>query len=112
MVTIDGKRLVLATNFLVANDKEVEVVLPLENGSFRMIFKFIKGTVAEPHSAHFEGDNTQVRYTLKGWGNTLGTATTEPAQIGNLQVEGRPVFLQLVNIGIGELNHAHVYLTI
>lgn len=112
MVTIDGKRLILATAFLVANDKEVEVVLPLEAGAFKMYLKFTKGAEGEQHSANFEGDNTQVRFNLKGWGNPLGTATNEPAQIGNLQVEGKPVFLQLVNHGIGELNHVHIYLMV
>ena len=110
MVTIDGKRIVFSTTFLVPNDREALIDAMFEGSVLKLSVTFRSGIAGEERSGTWASADGIVRFTFSGWNNPLGTCTVEPTKFGDLGT--KRMFFQLSQHYIGEQNFANLFILV
>ena len=108
MIKIDNKQQIYAGSFLVKDDQEAEVSVPIENEFLRLSIVFRKAESGEERSAEWKTESGVVKFSFTGWNNSLGTCVLEPmkfADFGN-----RKIYFQLAHHFVGLVNLAHLFI--
>jgi hypothetical protein len=112
-VRIYGQELVSAADFLVPDNMEASVAVPLALGmqTIRFTLQFVPAPEGQQGgTSSWINDSGVIKFTFVGWASPLGTAFTEPLRIGD--VNGLPLFVQIAHRRIGFLNQATWYVLV
>jgi hypothetical protein len=112
-IRIYGLDQVSASDFLVPDNMEAAISVPVARGTatatLRFTLRFVPSEGALPvQSNSWVNDNGTIKFTFVGWTNAFGTSFTEPFKLGD--VSGAPFFVQIAHRKIGDtLNHVTWY---
>lgn len=110
MTVISGKKTIFSTSFLVGNDQEAFIDVPLQGDVLKLSFRFESGTAADQRTGKWHHENGVVKFVFAGWTSPLGTCLQEPTKFGD--VAGKRMYFQLAANPIGEQNLAHLFISV
>ena len=111
-VRIYGQEQVSTSDFLVPDNMEAAVSVPVAQGTgtLRFTLRFVpsEGAIPAPPSSSWVNDNGTIKFKFVGWTSPLGSAFNEPFKLGD--VNGVPFFVQIAHRRLGaNLNHVTWY---
>lgn len=110
MVTIDSKKVVFSTSFMVANGQEALIDVPIQGEILKLGVTFKPASTGEERNGAWQQENGVVRFTFTGWSNPLGTCVLEPTKFGD--IGGKRIYFQLAHHFVGEQNLAHLFILV
>lgn len=111
MVTIDSKKVIFSTSFMVSNDQEALINVPLDDSEpLKLGITFKPAIAGDERTGAWQQENGVVRFTFAGWNNPLGTCVIEPTKFGDIR--GKLIYFQLAHHFLGEQNLAHLFILI
>jgi hypothetical protein len=102
---IGSKTVIFSTSFLVGNDSEARIDVPIEGETLKLGITFASS--GGERSGEWHHENGVVHFTFTGWNNSIGTCTVEPTKFAELG--GKRLYLQLASHYIGEQNLAQLF---
>ena len=99
---IGNKEVVYSTGLIMPNNEEAQVDLVFSGERISLGISFREENGPQKNTSRIDAKvvNGQLRLTFVNWNNPIGTATTEPMELGTLK-DGRSVFLMVATWSIG-----------
>jgi len=99
MIKVGDKEQINSFSFVVKDNEiaQAEMTFPGSNVPFRLSFTFLPGDVSG--LAEWKWESDIVKFTFRGWRNSLGSSFSEPAKFGDLG--NRKIYLQIAHHLIG-----------
>lgn len=110
MVEIEGKEVIYSTTFMIANDKEAKLKIPVREDFINLTIEFISDVSIEDKGASWVTKDGVIKMSFKGWNNSLGTCVLEPTKFGN--IGEKRIYFQLAHHYVGAINLVHFYIMI
>jgi hypothetical protein len=108
MIKIGDKEQIFSTYFLVPNNQEAQVDVPIFGATSKMSFEFRDKESDDASTGEWTTVNDVMKVVFKGWKSPLGTTFKELVKYG--EVDGKKLYFQVAHKLVGESNLVHLFL--
>ena len=108
MITVDKKEQIFQCSFLIKDNEEAGISVPIGNDTLKTSFSFAPAPEGSEGSIEWKTIDGVLKFSVTGWRNPLGTCTAEPERFG--EYNNRKLYFHLSQRLIGSnMNQAHLY---